>query len=227
MTSIHMEGCTNLTASFKEVILQGWNARGNGGLFLPGHEIPSWFTHVDPLGEIAVPQSFGCDLKALTVCIIYSSDDSKSGGSLCIRVANYTQNTVFLISPMRATVITSHENYLWLGNLSNNKLNVKGGDKINVGAHFVGPGTTDDIHLRVKKIGINLEKENLINEYALSCQFMPYSSECKEDGNHKAGHGDDSSHENQSLKRLRLDPSVERNAEEETDEIMQEASSVG
>ncbi|KAM1285760.1 hypothetical protein EV1_028310 [Malus domestica] len=227
MTSIHMEGCTNLTASFKEVILQGWNARGNGGLFLPGNEIPSWFTPVDPLGEIAVPQSFGCDLKALTVCIIYSSDDSKSGGSLRIRVANYTQNTLFLISPMRATVITCHENYLWLGNLSNNKLNVKGGDKINVGAHFVGPGTTDDIHLRVKKIGINLEKENLINEYALCCQFMPYSSECKEDGNHKAGHGDDSSHENQSLKRLRLDPSVERNAEEETDEIMQEASSMG
>ncbi|XP_048426172.1 TMV resistance protein N-like [Pyrus x bretschneideri] len=226
MTSIHMEGCTNLTASFKEGILQGWSTSGNGGLFLPGNEIPSWFTPVDPQGEIAVPQSFGCDLKALTVCIIYSSDDSKSGGSLRIRVANYSQNTVFLISPMRATVLTCHENYLWLGHLSNNKLNVKGGDKINVGAHFVGPGTTDDIHLRVKKIGINLEKEKLINEYALGRQFMPYSSECKEDGNHKAGHGYDSSHENQSRKRLRLDPSVERNAEE-TDEFMQEGSSMG
>ncbi|KAB2627527.1 TMV resistance protein N-like [Pyrus ussuriensis x Pyrus communis] len=172
MTRIHMEGCTNLTASFKEAILQGWSASGNGGLFLPGNEIPSWLTPIDPQGEIVVPQCFGCDVKALTLCIIYSSDDSQSGGSLCIRVANYAQNTEFLISPMRATVITSHENYLWLGHFSNSKLNVKGGDKINVGAHFVGPGTTDDIQLRVKKIGINLEKEKLINEY---------SSECKED----------------------------------------------
>ncbi|XP_050110139.1 disease resistance protein RUN1-like [Malus sylvestris] len=226
MTRVHMEGCTNLTAAFKEAILQEWSASGNGGLFLPGNEIPSWFTPIDPQGEIVVPQSFG-DLKALTVCIIYSSDDSQSGGSLCIRVANCTQNTEFLISPMRATAITSHENYLWLGHLSNYKLNVKGGDKINVGARFVGPAATDDIHLRVKKIGINLEKEKLINEYALECQSMPYSSECNEDGNHKAARSDDSSHENQSRKRLRSDPSVERKAEEETDEIMQEGSSMG
>ena len=48
---------------------------------------------------------------------------------------------------------------------------------------------------------------------------MPYSSERKEEGSHKAEHCDDSSHENQSCKR-RSDPSVERNAEEESDEIM-------
>ncbi|TQD81796.1 hypothetical protein C1H46_032657 [Malus baccata] len=226
MTRIHMEGCTNLTAAFKKAILQGWSASGNGGLFLPGNEIPAWFTPVDSC-KIDVPQSFGCDLKALTVCIIYSSDDSQSGGSLCLRVANCTQNTESLISPMRAKVINSHENYVWLGHLSNNKLNVKGGDKINVGAHFVGAATTNDIHLRVKQIGINLEKEKLINEYALDFQSMPYSSECKEDGNHEAGHGDDSSHENQSSRRLWFDPSVQRNAEEETDEIMQEGSSMG
>ncbi|CAN6696999.1 unnamed protein product [Malus baccata var. baccata] len=124
MTRIHMERCTNLTADFKKAILQGWSARGNGGLFLPGNEIPSRFTPVDPLSEIVVPQSFCC-------------------------------------------------------------------------------------------------------EYTLDCQSMPYSSECKEDGNHKAGHCYDSSHENQSRKRLRTDPSVERNAEEETDEIMQEGSSMG
>ncbi|KAB2627520.1 TMV resistance protein N-like [Pyrus ussuriensis x Pyrus communis] len=212
MTSIHMEGCTNLTASFKEAILKGWSARGNGGLFLPGNEIPSWFTPVDPQGEIVLPQSFGCDFKALTVCVIYSSENSQSSGFLRIRVANYTQNTVFLISPMRATVITCHENCIWLGHLSNNKLNVKGGDKINVG---VGPATTDDIHVRVKKIGINLEKEKLIREYA------------QEEGSHKAEHRDDSSHENQSRKRLKSDSSVERNPEEETDEIMQERRSMG
>ncbi|XP_068344638.1 disease resistance protein RUN1-like [Pyrus communis] len=221
MRELHLKGCTSLTADIKEAILKGWSASGIGGLFLPGNEIPSWFTLVDPQGEIVVPQSFGCDLKALTVCIIYSSDDSQSGGSLRslrIHVANCTQNTEYLISPKRATVvITSNENYLWLGHLSNKKLNLKGGDKINVCARFVGPATTDDIHLRVKKMGINLEKEKLIKEYALDCQSMPYSSECKEEGSHKAGHSDDSSHENESRKRLRSDPSVERNAEEETD----------
>ncbi|XP_068342553.1 uncharacterized protein [Pyrus communis] len=203
-TILHTEGCTNLTAAFKESIQRGWSASGNGGLFLPGNELPSWFTLVNPQGEIDVPQSFGCDLKALTVCIIYSSDNSQSGVSLHIRVANFTQNAEFLISPMCQS--NKIPDYLWLGHFSNIKLNVKGGDKIYVGAYFVEPAATDDIHFRMIKIGINLEKEKLIHEYALDCQSMPYSSEYKEDGNHKTGHSDDSSHEYQSCKRLRSDP---------------------
>ncbi|RXI05383.1 hypothetical protein DVH24_006640 [Malus domestica] len=69
--------------------------------------------------------------------------------------------------------------------------------------------------LKFLNLRINLEKEKLIKEYA------------QEQGSHKAEHSDDSSHENQSRKRLKSDSSVERNPEEETDEIMQEGRSMG
>ncbi|CAN6681909.1 unnamed protein product [Malus baccata var. baccata] len=49
ITRIHMEGCTNLNDAFKEAILRGWSASGNGGLFLPG---PSLFRGVQPKEEI-------------------------------------------------------------------------------------------------------------------------------------------------------------------------------
>ncbi|CAL8997787.1 unnamed protein product [Prunus brigantina] len=52
MTRIHMEGCTNLTPAFKESIIQGWSANGNGGPFLPGNDSPSLFRRVNPKVEI-------------------------------------------------------------------------------------------------------------------------------------------------------------------------------
>ncbi|CAL8107464.1 unnamed protein product [Prunus armeniaca] len=52
MTRIHMEGCTNLTTAFKEAIIQGWSANGNGGPFLPGNDSPPLFRRVNPKVEI-------------------------------------------------------------------------------------------------------------------------------------------------------------------------------
>ncbi|TQE06498.1 hypothetical protein C1H46_007869 [Malus baccata] len=124
MTRIHMEGCTNLTPAFKKAILQEWSVSGNGGLFLPGNDLPSGFTCVDPKDEI--PQC---------------SDDSKS---------KHTESS----TPLYATEINRHESYSCLGHLSNNKLNVNGGEKINVGAHLSRQRSTDDIHPRVQKIGV-------------------------------------------------------------------------
>ncbi|CAN6687098.1 unnamed protein product [Malus baccata var. baccata] len=206
--TIRMEGCTNLTAAFKKTIVQEWSASGNGDLFLPGNDLPSGFTSVDPKGEIVVPQCFGYDAKALTLCIIYSSDDSQSGDSLCIRVANRTKHTEFFISPMYATVINRHESYIWLGHLSNNELKVNGGDKIKVGAHFLEHGSTDDIHLRVQKIGVYLEQEKLVNELA---NFITRSSEHDKDVKDVNLMQDQvglSSEENRSRKRLRSIPGL-------------------
>ncbi|XP_050105411.1 disease resistance protein RPV1-like [Malus sylvestris] len=160
MIRIHMEGCTNLTAAFKKAILQEWSASGNGDLFLPGNDLPSGFTCVDLKDEIFMPQCFGYDAKALTLCVVYSSD-SKS------------KHTEFS-TPLYATVINRHESYIWLGHLSNNKLNVNGGAKINVGAHLSRHRSTDDIHLRVQKIGVYQEQENLVNKFS---NLMARSSE--------------------------------------------------
>ncbi|KAL6201293.1 hypothetical protein ACLB2K_025007 [Fragaria x ananassa] len=47
MEMIHMEGCTSLTDTFKQNILKGWRTSDNGGLFLPGNDIPNWLLDVD------------------------------------------------------------------------------------------------------------------------------------------------------------------------------------
>ena len=59
---------------------------------------------------------------------------------------------------MTATVTASHEFYLWLGNLSNKKLNLKGGDTVLVqGTNFSG----QDNRITVNKIGVDIVKWDL------------------------------------------------------------------
>ncbi|XP_048433800.1 disease resistance protein RPV1-like isoform X2 [Pyrus x bretschneideri] len=172
MDSIHMEGCTSLTDTFKEN-LQTKNAFG--GIFLSGNDIPNRLAYVARENETVkfeVPTSIDY-IGGLALGIVYSSDNSDSTGSLCIDVVNRTQRTIFRIRSMEATtVIASHEYYLWLGNLSNKKLNLKGGDMVLVKAEFYGR----DNRIKVKKIGVDIVKWDLFdggtnwNTYAT----MPY-----------------------------------------------------
>ncbi|TQE06493.1 hypothetical protein C1H46_007864 [Malus baccata] len=106
---------------------------------------------------------------------------------------------------MFATVLNRHESNIWLGHLSNNTLNVNGGDKINVGASFVGHGSTDDIHLRVQKIGVYLEQENVVDEFS---NPMTLSSEYDKEVNLMQDEVRLLSEENLSRKRQRYDKDV-------------------
>ncbi|XP_048435292.1 disease resistance protein RPV1-like [Pyrus x bretschneideri] len=149
MHSLHMEGCTSLTATFKENILLKWEGHVIGELSLSVNDIPCRLPYVaraDETVEIEVPTTFDY-IGGLAVCIIYSSDNSDCTGSLCIHVVNRTQRTCFHIWPMVTTVTASHECYLWLGNLANKKLNLKGGDKVRVHADFI----EDDHQIKVKQ----------------------------------------------------------------------------
>ncbi|XP_050103822.1 TMV resistance protein N-like isoform X1 [Malus sylvestris] len=159
MYSIHMEGCASLTDTFKEN-LRTKNAFG--GIFLSGNDIPNWLAYVE--GEdktviFEVPPSIDY-IGGLALGIVYSSDNSDSTGSLCVDVVNCTQRTNFRIWPMKATVTASHEYYLWLGNLSNKKLNLKGGDTVHVTAKFYGP---DNI-IKVNKTGVDIVKWDLYDD---------------------------------------------------------------
>ncbi|CAB4267478.1 unnamed protein product [Prunus armeniaca] len=129
--TIHMEGCTNLSARFRKNILERWAVSGGGGLFFSGNDIP---VNEDEIVYIDVPYS---DIGALTLCIIYSSDDSQSSGRLSLTVTNRTQRTVFSIFPRTVSGVTPHEDYLWLGRIPNNGLNLKGGDKVHARAEFL------------------------------------------------------------------------------------------
>ena len=103
------------------------------------------------------------------MCIIYSSDNSDSTGSLCIYVVNRTQRTRFHIWPMETTITASHECYLWLGNLTNKKLNLKGGDRVRVLADFIE--TEDDHQIKVKKTGVEIVEWEFV---ASDCTYVDY-----------------------------------------------------
>ncbi|CAL8107497.1 unnamed protein product [Prunus armeniaca] len=146
--TIHMEGCTNLSARFRKNILERWAVSGGGGLFFSGNDIP---VNEDEIVYIDVPYS---DIGALTLCIIYSSDDSQSSGRLSLTVTNRTQRTVFSIFPRTVSGVTPHEDYLWLGRIPNNGLNLKGGDKVHARAEFLREEGKK--HLKLKKTGLSL-----------------------------------------------------------------------
>ncbi|KAM2729018.1 hypothetical protein EV1_000456 [Malus domestica] len=166
--SIRMEGCTSLTDSFNEN-LRTKNAFG--GISLSGN---------DKTVEFEVPPSIDY-IGGLALGIVYSSDNSDSTGSLCIDVVNCTQRTNFRIWPMKATVTASHEIYLWLGNLSNKKLNLKGGDIVLVKAEFYG----GDNRIKVNKTGVDMVKWDLSDGLAIWDDYktMPYESDEDTDDN--------------------------------------------
>ncbi|CAL2247695.1 unnamed protein product [Prunus armeniaca] len=137
ITRIHMEGCTNLTANFRNSILQRWTSCGFGGIYLNGiYDIPEWFkivNHVDNIVFFEVPQKImGRDLKGLTICFVYSSDMRKlvdSEGPICIIVRNLTKRTALHTKIAFASLRTYRrsedhlfwrpETHLWQRQLSN------------------------------------------------------------------------------------------------------------
>ncbi|CAL2257913.1 unnamed protein product [Prunus armeniaca] len=165
VTRIHMEGCTNLTASFRKKILQGWTSCGFGGIYLEGiYRIPKLFELVgNEYNEVdfEVPEKLGYDLKGLTLCCVYSSDNPKPKDGLGIMVRNETQGTTLHTWPAIASVKTDskpEDDYLWQGQLSNDRLSLQVGDKVLLSVfatvHFV----------RVKNAAVNLEWDKVMKE---------------------------------------------------------------
>lgn len=57
------------------VIVQDWCGHGYGEIFLPGSDIPDWFSYQceSPSLSFQMPPFQGCKLQGFTVCIVYSS----------------------------------------------------------------------------------------------------------------------------------------------------------
>ncbi|XP_070661397.1 TMV resistance protein N-like isoform X2 [Malus domestica] len=177
MDSIYMEGCTSLTDTFKEN-LQTKNAFG--GIFLSRNDIPKRLAYVareDETVKFEVPPCIDY-IGGLALGIVYSSDNSDSSGFLTIDVVNRTQQTNFRIWPIEATVTASHEYYLWLGNLSNKKLNLKGGDMVLVQAQFYG---LDNTIIKVNKTGVDILKWDLSDDRTNWDNYETMSYESDED----------------------------------------------
>ncbi|VVA19729.1 PREDICTED: TMV resistance [Prunus dulcis] len=170
MTRIHMEGCTNLTADFRNNILQGWTSSGYGGIFFSGiYDIPEWFELDDDVYNMVffeVPQRImGRDLKGLTICFVYSkfSIPWNYQGHIGIIVRNLTKQTALrtrmaLVGSVKTLTILE-DSYLWQGQLSNDVLRLQGGDQVSI---LVRPDDVDFV--RVKKTGVHLEWDKVMKE---------------------------------------------------------------
>ncbi|CAL8107786.1 unnamed protein product [Prunus armeniaca] len=183
MTRIHMEGCTNLTADFRNNILQRWTSCGFGGIYLNGiYDIPEWFeigNDVDNIVFFEVPQRImGRDLKGLTICFVYSylvfDPKVEDYGPIGIIVRNLTKQTALHTKIAFASLKTYNEPYsfpwwaqfsnghikdgLWQGQLSNDVLLLEGGDHVSI---LVRP---DIDFVRVKKTGVHLEWDKVMKE---------------------------------------------------------------
>ncbi|XP_021826138.1 protein SUPPRESSOR OF npr1-1, CONSTITUTIVE 1-like [Prunus avium] len=171
MTRIHMEGCTNLTADFRNNILQRWTSCGFGGIYLNGiYDIPEWFKIVGDVGNIVffeVPQKImGRDLKGLTICFVYSYfvfgpklEDSECPIGIIVR--NLTKQTdlhaKIAFARYRRPFSNEPED-LCHGQLSNDVLRLQGGDQVSI---LVRPLVD---FVMVKKTGVHLEWDKVMKE---------------------------------------------------------------
>ncbi|KAL6297371.1 hypothetical protein ACE6H2_005513 [Prunus campanulata] len=169
MTRIHMEGCTNLTANFRNNILQGWTSCGYGGIFLSGNDIPDWFhyVHEENIVYFTVPQSVGRIFKGLTLSFVYSSD-FRSHTSFSIRIKNMTEGTE-LDARIALDSRTKGYYHLWQGQLSNDELKLQDGDKVLIEIII------DRYNwVQVKKTGVTLVWDKFMNENMIDYHLCAY-----------------------------------------------------
>ncbi|CAN6584567.1 unnamed protein product [Malus baccata var. baccata] len=194
MTRIRMEGCTNLTADFRKSILQGWTSCGVGGIFLNGiYDIPEWFEFVDEGHKVSfdIPHGDGHNFKGLTLCCRVHSGSNKHAGPLFITVINCTKHTALRASityVLPRPKCEGEEDYFWQGQLSNDKLNLLGGDKMVI--------LVEHDYVRVKKTGVNLTwdkpmKENMHNCYNYMHECNPRPDWLRDEAEASYGASDD------------------------------------
>ncbi|CAN6564094.1 unnamed protein product [Malus baccata var. baccata] len=137
MTLIDMSNCTNLTNDFGKKILQGWTSCGFGGILLHGNFTPDWFDFVGHGNKVSfdIPPNDGRTFEGLTLCFLHGSA-FESNFEFGITVKNNTKRTK-LQAYLGSGYWDKPSNYnllhiLWQGQLSNDKLKLQSGDKVEV-----------------------------------------------------------------------------------------------
>ncbi|CAN6580152.1 unnamed protein product [Malus baccata var. baccata] len=145
MAELDMYGCTNLTAEFRNNILQGWTSCGVGGILLDKiYGIPEWFDFVADGNKVSfdVLQCECRNFKGLILCWVLSQFRHKI---VALTVVNCTKHTTSRVSWPCWGIRAGHFGQVQLSN-DQLKLNLQGGDKIVILLEGFG----------VEKTGVNL-----------------------------------------------------------------------
>nr|XP_028965778.1 TMV resistance protein N-like [Malus domestica] len=146
MTWIDMRDCPKLTDDFKRNILKGWTSCGYGGIFLNGNYVPDWFEFVNNRYKVRfdIPPSDGRNFEGLTLLCFYTSDLHQSsshirckGGHPRVSIdINNTKRTRWQTCIGKEDWVIKmrkfEECFLWQGQISNGKLNLQSGDKVDI-----------------------------------------------------------------------------------------------
>jgi hypothetical protein len=186
---------------------------GRYGIFLPGNDIPDWFTYKAEGNSVCfeVPRINDRNMDGFTVCIVYSSFCNCCILSMdelpCISVNNKTKRTINRNEWPPPTLFhdVPHEDHIWQSNFHGSGFNLVAGDEVEVEACF-GPD------ISVKKIGVCLIYGSVSDDRDASVDQVAIKS--------KIGLGDDeveSSHgcfdDERGAKRLRCEHNTDEKAE--------------
>ncbi|CAN6699492.1 unnamed protein product [Malus baccata var. baccata] len=148
MTWIDMRDCADLTADFRRNVLKGWTSCGYGGIFLYGNYVPDWFEFVNDGNKVSfdIPPSDGRNFKGLTLLCFYGTNPylsglynkSKAGHPCASIVINNIKRTELQTCigkkdwVRKMSDVVFEECFIWQGQISNDKLNLQSGDKVDV-----------------------------------------------------------------------------------------------
>ncbi|CAN6699562.1 unnamed protein product [Malus baccata var. baccata] len=188
MTWIDMQGCTNLTVDFRKNILQGWTSCGFGGIVLHGNYVPDWFEFVNGGNKVNfdIPLNDGRNFEGLTLFCLYSSGNrfDRPLPLTIITVTNNAKRTELRTCIGREdrkdiTYDKREAHYIWQGQLSNDKLNLQGGDQVEVEITF----GEIDFSGKLKRTGVNLVWDKPLRENMHDLDRAGYAYDAS-DNNH-------------------------------------------
>ncbi|XP_050116048.1 disease resistance protein RPV1-like isoform X13 [Malus sylvestris] len=164
MIWIDMHECTNLTADFRKNILQGWTSCGFGGIALHGNYVPNWFDFVNEGTQVSFDflPTDDHNFEGLTLFCLFRCG-KKDLPNLQITVISNTKRTKLQAFKFRGITSMNYEDdYLWQGQLSNNELNLQGGDKVDI--VFENQLSKRDNSVKIMRTGVNLVWDKLMKE---------------------------------------------------------------
>ncbi|XP_038704788.1 uncharacterized protein LOC120000742 [Tripterygium wilfordii] len=170
---IHMEGCNNLKEAFKESLLQGCCRGENCSVFLPGKEIPSWFSHQSegPSLSFEVPSIPPYKCKRFTIGVVFAHNVEKNESRLSslVTLVDKTTGLDFTFRPLASAIPSIPQDHISLFQLPSNVWNqLNDGDQVEM-VLDLGDGFI------VKKCGLHLvfeQDESRVTQLSFtSCDF--------------------------------------------------------